>query len=83
MHYVNHRSHQMQKTQDWHNVPRHAFCGTCTRNQKYCIDLSLRRRTRTQCVTCRSQGMKKHKFGVTCPGALFVGSALDPPKYEK
>jgi hypothetical protein len=23
-------------------------------------------------VTCRSHQMQKHKFGVTCPGVLFV-----------
>jgi hypothetical protein len=27
--------------------------------------------------------MQKHKFGVTCPGALFVESAQVPPEHEK
>jgi hypothetical protein len=27
--------------------------------------------------------MQKHKFGVTCPSALFVESVLVPPEHEK
>jgi hypothetical protein len=27
--------------------------------------------------------MQKHKFGVTCLGALFVETALCPPEHEK
>jgi hypothetical protein len=27
--------------------------------------------------------MQKHKFGVTCPGELFVLSTLVPPEHEK
>jgi hypothetical protein len=27
--------------------------------------------------------MQKHKFGVTCPGALFMKSVQVPPEYEK
>ncbi len=33
-------------------------------------------------VTHRSQQLQKHKFGVTCPGALFVESVLEPHEYE-
>jgi hypothetical protein len=31
----------------------------------------------------RSHHMQKHKFGVTCPDALFAKTATGPPKYEK
>jgi hypothetical protein len=30
-----------------------------------------------------SHWMKKHKFGVMCPGALFMETALGPPEHEK
>jgi hypothetical protein len=34
-------------------------------------------------VSCRSHQMQKHKFGITCPDALFIESELVPPKLEK
>jgi hypothetical protein len=34
-------------------------------------------------VTYRSHRMQKHKFGVTCPGALFVESVPVPPEHEQ
>jgi hypothetical protein len=34
-------------------------------------------------VTRRSHRMQKHKFGVTCPAALFLETALGPPDQEK
>jgi hypothetical protein len=34
-------------------------------------------------VTRRSHRKEEHKFGVTCPDALFVESAPVPPKHEK
>jgi hypothetical protein len=34
-------------------------------------------------VTSRSQRMQKHKFGVTCLGALFMETTPDPPEHEK
>jgi hypothetical protein len=34
-------------------------------------------------MTRRSHWMQKHKFGVTCPTALFVEFLLVPPKHEK
>jgi hypothetical protein len=34
-------------------------------------------------VTRRSHWIQKHKFGVTCPGALFVESVPIPPEQEK
>jgi hypothetical protein len=34
-------------------------------------------------VTHGSHGTKKHKFGVTCPSALFDKSVLLPPEHEK
>jgi hypothetical protein len=33
-------------------------------------------------VTRRSHQMQKHKFGVTCPRALFMETAPGPPKHE-
>jgi hypothetical protein len=33
-------------------------------------------------VTHKSHRMQKHKFGVTCPGVLFVESIPVPPKHE-
>jgi hypothetical protein len=34
-------------------------------------------------VTCRSKRMLKHKFGVSCPGVLFIETAPGPPDNEK
>jgi hypothetical protein len=34
-------------------------------------------------VTHRSHQMQKHKFGVMCPGTLFVESVPVPPENEK
>jgi hypothetical protein len=34
-------------------------------------------------MTHRSHGMQKHKFGVMCPGTLFVESVTVPPEDEK
>jgi hypothetical protein len=34
--------------------------------------------TRMRYVTHRSQRMQKHKFGVTCPGTLFMETDGDP-----
>jgi hypothetical protein len=34
-------------------------------------------------VTRRSHRMQKYKFGVMCPGALFVDTVLVPPEDEK
>jgi hypothetical protein len=33
-------------------------------------------------MTHRSIWMQKHKFTTTCPGTLFVGSELGPPKHK-
>jgi hypothetical protein len=33
-------------------------------------------------VTCRSHLMQKHKFGIMCPGALFMDTAPGPPEQE-
>jgi hypothetical protein len=33
-------------------------------------------------MPCISHHMQKHKFGVMCPGVLFVDPALVPPKPE-
>jgi hypothetical protein len=34
-------------------------------------------------VTCRYHGMQIHKFGVTCPGTLFMETTPGPPDHEK
>jgi hypothetical protein len=34
-------------------------------------------------VTHRSHQMRKHKFGITCPEALFLKSVPAPPDLEK
>jgi hypothetical protein len=34
-------------------------------------------------VTHRSHWMQKHKFGITCPEALFIESVQVPPEHEK
>jgi hypothetical protein len=34
-------------------------------------------------MTHRSCRMQKHNFGVTCPSALFMETALSPPEHEK
>jgi hypothetical protein len=34
-------------------------------------------------VTHRSHNMQKNKFGITCPGALFIESVPVPPELEK
>jgi hypothetical protein len=34
-------------------------------------------------VTHRSYWMQKHKFSVTCLGALFMDTTPVPPKHEK
>jgi hypothetical protein len=39
--------------------------------------------TRMPYVTRNSHQMQKYKFSVTCPGALFMETTLDPPEHEK
>jgi hypothetical protein len=34
-------------------------------------------------VTRKFQRMQKHKFGVTCPRALFMENVVGPPEHEK
>jgi hypothetical protein len=34
-------------------------------------------------ATQKSHWMQNHKFGVTCPGTVFVETASVPPKHEK
>jgi hypothetical protein len=34
------------------------------------------------CVTRRSHRIQKQKFGVNCPGAIFIESVLGPPEYK-
>jgi hypothetical protein len=34
-------------------------------------------------VTRKSHRIQKHKFGLTCPGALFMETAPGPPECKK
>jgi hypothetical protein len=34
-------------------------------------------------VTCISQQIQKHNFGVTCSNALFMDTTPGPPEHEK
>jgi hypothetical protein len=86
MHYMTHKSHQMQK---------HNFSVTCPdvlfvesvpvppEHHKLCINTSRSRCTRMHYMTHRSHWMQKYKFGVTCLGVFFVETALGPPEQEK
>jgi hypothetical protein len=81
-HYVISRSH---RTQVQHNVSCALFVGSepdPPNHKKYCAHVSRPGRTRTDYVTCRSHCMQKHKFGITCPGVLFVVSASGPISNE-
>jgi hypothetical protein len=40
-------------------------------------------RTEMHYVTHRSHRIKKHKYGVTCPDALFMETAPGPSEHEK
>jgi hypothetical protein len=50
---------------------------------KECVDISHPGCIGMHYVMHRSHQMQKHKFGVTCPGALFVISVPVPPEHEK
>jgi hypothetical protein len=47
------------------------------------VDDSRLRRNRMHYMTRRSHQMQKHKFGLTCPAALFVESEPVPPENDK
>jgi hypothetical protein len=51
-------------------------------HEKYYIDISFPRCSKTQYMTRISHCMQKHKFGVICLGALFVVSAPGPIENE-
>jgi hypothetical protein len=51
--------------------------------KKLLVDDSLPGRTEMPYVTRRSHRMQKHKFNITCLGALFMETALGPPEHEK
>jgi hypothetical protein len=51
-------------------------------HEKYGIDDLRPGYNRTYYVTQRSHRMQKHKFGITYPSALFVGSELVPSEHE-
>jgi hypothetical protein len=74
------------KTQVRHNMPDAIFMESALvppKPEKVCVDVSQLRRTGLHYVTRRSHGMQKHKFSVTCPGALFGESTPVPPQLEK
>jgi hypothetical protein len=50
---------------------------------KNSVDVSRPRHTEMHYVIQRSHRMQKHKFGVMCPGTVFVETAPVPPKHEK
>jgi hypothetical protein len=52
------------------------------KHEKGCADVLRLGCTKMHYVTCRSHRMQKHKFGVTCPGALFVISVPVPLQHE-
>jgi hypothetical protein len=47
------------------------------------MDVSRPGCTRMHYVILRSHHMQKHKFGITCPGTLFMETAPGPLKHEK
>jgi hypothetical protein len=74
------------KTQVQRNLSRCAFCGFHIGPKwewKIVRWRSCPGCTRMHYVIRRSHRMQKHKFGVTCPGALFVEYVPVPPKHEK
>jgi hypothetical protein len=52
-------------------------------NEKSCIDVLDTGYSGMHYVTHKSHRMQEHKFGVTCPGTLFVESTLVRCKHEK
>jgi hypothetical protein len=52
-------------------------------HENYCIDVSRLGRIEMHYMTHKSHRMEKHKFGVTCPSALFVKSILVTLEHEK
>jgi hypothetical protein len=74
------------KTKAPYNVSRCALFGICTRPTPAWKIVHRYFTPRTHPYTDvirRSIRMQKHKFSVTCPDAIFMGSALDPPEHEK
>jgi hypothetical protein len=51
--------------------------------KKLCAILLCPASTEMNYMTRRSHRMQKYKFGVMCPGALFVEFALVPLEHEK
>jgi hypothetical protein len=52
-------------------------------HQKYFVDVSHHGYTKTHYVIRGSHRMQKHKIGVTCLGAHFMGSVAGPLGHEK
>jgi hypothetical protein len=74
------------KTKVWHNMSGALFVKPIplpSQHGKYCIGVSHPGRTGMHYVTYISQWMQKHKFSITCPGALFVESVPVLPEHEK
>jgi hypothetical protein len=86
MHYVTHRSHQMEKHKFGIMCPCALFVESVPvppQQKKLCIDVSHTGHTGMHCITHNFHRMQKHKFSVMCPDVFFVESLPVAPKHEK
>jgi hypothetical protein len=82
MHYVTHRSYQMQKQKIGATCPGALFVETTPgppEREKWYIILLPPGRTGMHYMTYRFHQMQKHKFDVMCPAAHFVEYVPVPP----
>jgi hypothetical protein len=80
MHYVTHRSHQMQKNKFNISCPGAFFVQSVRvppEHGKKCVDVSRPGCTRMHYMTMN------HMFGVTCSDALLLQFVPVPPDHEK
>jgi hypothetical protein len=52
-------------------------------HEKLCFDVSRPGGAEMHYMTQRSHWQQKHRFSITCPGAVFVESVPVPPELEK
>jgi hypothetical protein len=86
MHYMTHRSHQIQKHKFGVMRLDSLFVESLLVppvHEKCCIDVSQTECTGIHYVALRSHQIQKYKFGVMYPDALFLETALGPPEHEK
>jgi hypothetical protein len=86
MHYINNRSHRMQKHKFGETCPGTLFVESIpvpSENEKLCADVSCPKRTRMHYMNRRSHRKQKHTFGITCPDVLFVESVPVPQQLKK